>query len=130
VSSTRVLDFLFIVRGMKEMPSKTALAANLRRLMDKEQLSEAQAAKKTGVSQKGINKILNESTSATIDIIERLAQGFNIPTWLIITPNMDSEEQSLLESYRNSSESAKHIFRGVAQASTPYVDEEKHAQNK
>jgi len=112
------------------MPSKTALAANLRHLMDKNKLSEAQAAKKTGVSQKGINKILNESTSATIDIIERLAHGFNIPTWLIITPHMNSDEQSLLESYRNSSESAKNIFRGVAQASAPYANEEKHAQNK
>lgn len=105
------------------MSSKTALAKNLRLLMDSEGLSEAKAAQKTGVSQKGLNKILNENTSATIDIIERIAKAFKIPTWQILTPNLEIEEAELIKSYRHAPEQAKIMIKSVAEAATPYKED-------
>lgn len=112
------------------MTAKTALARNLRSLMDREDLSEALAAKKTGVSQKGINKILNENTSAGIDTIERLAKAFRIPVWLLITPNMDISESTLLENYRAAPEPAKAMIKSVAEAAAPYSTDNNQAVNE
>lgn len=120
MSSTRVLNLSVILRAMNNMTSKAVLAANLRKLMDTEQLSEAQTAKKTGVSQKGINKILNQETSAGIDLIEKVAKAFKITTSQLLTPNIDKDEIELINSYRLAPDQAKHMIRSVADAAAPY----------
>lgn len=103
--------------------SKAVLAANLRLLMDREGLSEARAGKKIGVSQRTVNKTLSAEGAVTLDTLDKIATGFKVPVWLLITENMDMSEVELVENYRKAPEQAKFIMKSVAEASVPIPSE-------
>lgn len=102
----------------KQLISKESLAANLRSLMDNEELSEAKTAKKTKVSQRAINKVLNQEGAATVDTLDRLSEGFKQQGWKLILPKLPPELlfsadlEQLIESFiKSSPDGREHILR-------------------
>lgn len=78
--------------AMKTRPlPKETLIRNLRFLMDREGLSEAALAKRSGVSQKGINKILNGESAPTLDTVDKLSAAFGLNLWHLIMPNLPDD---------------------------------------
>lgn len=79
-------------RSMKtRLIQREAIIRNLRHLMRKEKLSEQALAKRAGVAQKTINKILNNQSAPTLDTISRLAAAFGLNNWHLIMPNLPDE---------------------------------------
>lgn len=69
----------------------TALSANLRALMaaDKVLTSDAKVAKKAGVDQKTVWRMVNEANSASIKSVSRVAGAFGLSAWQILVPGLD-----------------------------------------
>ena len=64
------------------------LIKNLTILMAAKDWSNRDLAKKSGVSDRHIGKILNRESVCSIDIAEKLAQAFDLTGWQLITPNL------------------------------------------
>jgi len=88
-----------------------ALADNVRRLMDANNLTQKQLATRTGVSQKSISDLLNYGGSVSkeprLGTIEKIAKGFGIPPWQLQIPELPVEllrnhsVGKVLENYRD-----------------------------
>jgi transcriptional regulator with XRE-family HTH domain len=58
----------------------TQIASRLKKLMESEQFKQIQSAKRSGVSQSTINRILHSQNSPTYRTLCGLSKGFNVPT--------------------------------------------------
>ena len=69
------------------MNNREILASNIKTLMTHAGVqSQAQLSKFTGVSQTQIGNILRQEKAASIDLLERLANGLNCEPWLLLAP--------------------------------------------
>lgn len=60
------------------------VSGNVRRLMDAMDWSEHDLSKRSGVSQKAINNLLNQTTGCTITTAEKLARPFGLTGWQLM----------------------------------------------
>lgn len=71
------------------------LAANVRRLMDAEHLSQQALAKRAGVSQRGVSYVLNyrdeHDRHPSTETVEALARAFGLQAWQLMAPNLGQE---------------------------------------
>ena len=74
----------------RQLP-KESLAKNLRYLMDLEQLSESALHRRSGVSQKAINNILNGVSGGSLSSVDKLAKAFGLKAWHLIMPNLPND---------------------------------------
>ena len=90
--------------------------------MDRDGLSEKALEKRSGVSQKGINKILNKQSAPTVTTIAKLAQAFRIEPWQLLMPPgkhaSDKEWQSLLQAYASASPEGRDLILRLAERET------------
>jgi transcriptional regulator with XRE-family HTH domain len=118
-----IYDFL-----MNKRPHpKATLATNLRHLMDLRGYSEAALARISDVSQKGINKILNQKGSATLDTLDKLAAAFGLNSWHLLMPDLPEELLSskslekLYSSYRKAGPEGRKYIDHVAEREAEYT---------
>lgn len=81
-------------------PTKVILARNVRGLMDHHGWSEHDLAKRSGVSQKAINNLLNVKSAPTLDTIDMLAAAFEMRLCELVSARLwerKSEERMLRE---------------------------------
>lgn len=73
----------------------SALARNLKLLMEHHELSQAQLAKDTGIGQSTLSVILNQqdvqASNPTIETVERIAARFRLPAWILVQPSISPE---------------------------------------
>ncbi len=75
------------------MSNRETLAASIRLLMKRAGIqSQAQLASATGISQTQIGNILGKRKAASIDLLERLANGLGCESWLLLAPGNVVEE--------------------------------------
>lgn len=67
------------------------VSANVRRLMTAMDWSEHDLAKKSGVSQKAINNLLNQATGCTITTAEKLARPFGLSGWQLMIEDIPAD---------------------------------------
>lgn len=105
---------------------KENLARNLRLLMDASDLSEERLAKKAGVAQKTINKMLNQTSEATLGTVEKIAAAFGATSWQLIMPDLPLELLSsaklerLYDHYIKSSREGRDYIDHVAERESQY----------
>ena len=69
------------------MNNRQVLATNIKTLMRHAGIqSQMQLSRYTGVSQTQIGNILRQEKAASIDLLERLANGLNCEPWLLLAP--------------------------------------------
>lgn len=109
-------------------PPKESLARNLRFLMDLEVLSEAAVAKRSKVSQKAINNILNGTSGGTLNSVDKIADAFGLTAWHLIMPNLPDELiagksiEKLYNSFITSDEAGREYTLHVAEREASYKD--------
>ncbi len=120
LSSTKVLSRQDNVAAMPKRSPRPAprqsLIRNLRYLMKREKLSEESLAKKAGVAQKTVNKILNGLSAPTLDTLDRIAGAFGLTSWHLIIPNLPDElisSPSIERLYKSYSEASEESCQGV-----------------
>lgn len=64
------------------------VSANVRRLMRSMEWSEHDLARRSGVSQKAINNLLNQATGCTITTADKLARPFGLQGWQLQLPDI------------------------------------------
>lgn len=106
------------------------LAKNLKRLMDHNELSQAELGRRSGVAQRtlstllGIDKPLEMNPTSTT--IEQLAKYFGIPSWQLLVPDLPMELLTsprfsrLIENYRDMGEPGREAVDRVAEAEVRY----------
>lgn len=67
------------------------VSSNVRRLMKAMDWSEHDLAKKSGMSQKAINNLLNMSTGCTITTAEKLAKPFGLTGWQLMAGELPAD---------------------------------------
>lgn len=69
------------------MNNREVLASNIKSLMKHIGIrSQAQLSSLTGISQTQIGNIFRHEKAASIDLLERLANGLNCEPWLLLAP--------------------------------------------
>lgn len=106
--------------------TRDILSRNLRSLMDDNRWSEHDVARKSGVAQKTVNKILNRQTLPRTDTVDRLAKAFGLASWQLTLP-VDPEELSdtgsfkvLLSHYLKASPDGRQHINRVAEREADY----------
>lgn len=74
-----------------KLTTTEAVAKNLRRLMDVHGLTQAQVAKRAGVSQRHISNILNAVQEPGIEKINKIARAFGLHGWQLQMPNLPED---------------------------------------
>lgn len=83
--------------GTRPKPTTQELAVidtirrNVRRLMEAMDWSEHDLAKRSRVSQKAINNLLNGATGCTITTAEKLARPFGLTAWQIMLEDIQPD---------------------------------------
>lgn len=67
------------------------VSANVRRLMQAMEWSEHELARRSGVSQKAINNLLNKTTGCTITTAEKLAKPFGLTGWQLMIEKIPAD---------------------------------------
>jgi transcriptional regulator with XRE-family HTH domain len=99
------------------------LADNLKALKSEHKLSQTKVAKLTkgAMDQTTVGRIERADIATTVDMIEALAQAFEIEAWQLLSPNFDPKNPPILrerskeerELWKKLTESAKQL--GFAQ---------------
>jgi transcriptional regulator with XRE-family HTH domain len=63
------------------------LSRRLQRLMEDKKFKQAQSAKRAGIAQSTINRIIHSKNSPTYRILQRLATGFGVPVEYFTHPS-------------------------------------------
>lgn len=113
---------------MARTPPKAIISRNLRRLMDRESLSEAALSRRTGghVSQKAINNILNQRQACTIETADKLARAFDLDLWCLFLAELPEDPavvesiRRLYQSYSVASPEGRELIDKVAEREAAY----------
>lgn len=111
----------------KFIESPQRFAANLRALMRRDELSEQDTARRSGVSQKGINLILRGISNPTLRTCEALAGVFNLPVWLMLAfdfaadPDQARWLQKLVDDYTRAPAAGRQMVNMVAEREAAYT---------
>lgn len=113
----------------KEMA--TAVAGNLKRLMEAEQISQAQLAKRTGIGQSTLSNLLDASKPLEINprmtTLMQLGAHFNVPAWLLMMGELPLEllksgrMAKLIQNYADSSDEGRHTIDRIAESEVRYA---------
>jgi len=108
-----------------------AFARNLQRLMDHHGLSQAELARKTGVGQSTLSKLLNIEDPSAMNprssTVEQLADFFDVPGWQLMVPDMPLELllskrfTKLIENYRDAPEAGRTQVERIAESEVKYA---------
>lgn len=79
------------------MTTKDYLARNILMLLDINQWSKKQLAKRAGISDRMVAYLVNKERSATIDVADAIGKAFGINGWLMISPYLTPESYKSLE---------------------------------
>lgn len=84
---------LFYAGRMEKLRPNTqeSLRKNLKRLMEVQKISQAELARRSGISQTHIGGILRGESSATVEIADALARPLGTNGWIIIKPDLPDE---------------------------------------
>lgn len=103
------------------------LAANLRWLMARDKLSEADVAKKAGIDKKTVNNMLNARFASQLDKVDAVAKVFGLQTWELFVDGMgqalarDGKLGNIIEAYAKTDDSGRESMLKVAEiAVRPY----------
>lgn len=109
-----------------QLPRET-LAKNVKFLMDQnDNETEASLAKRSGVSQKTVNNIINNRTSVQLDSVEAIAAAYGLNGWQLIIPGLPAELLSsgtiakMYDDYANSSSEGRKHIEQVAEREAAY----------
>lgn len=72
--------------------TRKVLAENLSRLMrldEPDKLSQASVGRMAGCNQRTVGRILSMQQSATVDMLEGIAKGFDLEAWQLLVPGLD-----------------------------------------
>lgn len=111
----------------KRIETAESLISNLRYLMDINNMSETQLAKKSGVSQKAVNKIMNRVSSPQLDTLDKIAAVFGLNLWHLIMPGLPDELKSgnsiekLYSRYIEASPESREYIYHVAEKESLYL---------
>jgi transcriptional regulator with XRE-family HTH domain len=82
--------------GMENMQLRQVLAANLRRAMERPGMDTQMAvAKKAGIGQSHLSRLLRCEASATTDLIAALARALGIQPWELLADTEATREAAL-----------------------------------
>lgn len=97
------------------------LATNLRSLMEAsvELRSQAAVARRAGVDQRTVGRILNREHSPTVTQLERLARAFSISPWQLLVPDYDPRDPPSI-TLTNSEREAWTTMRIAAESIAKY----------
>lgn len=108
-----------------------AFARNLQRLMDHHGLSQAELARKAGVGQSTLSKLLNTEDPSAMNprssTVEQLADFFDVPGWQLMVPDMPLELllsrrfTKLIENYRDAPDSGRAQVERIAEGEVKYA---------
>ncbi|WP_449425982.1 helix-turn-helix domain-containing protein [Rhodanobacter lindaniclasticus] len=108
-----------------------AFARNLQRLMDHHGLSQAELARKTGVGQSTLSKLLNTEDPSAMNprssTVQELADFFDVPGWQMLIPDMPLElllskrVTKLIENYRDAPDQGRAQVERVAESEVKYA---------
>ncbi len=68
-----------------------AVARNLRSLMEREGMTQLKLAKRSGVSQRTISNVLNESHEPGVETVDQLARVFKLKGWQLQMSDLPPE---------------------------------------
>lgn len=108
-----------------------AFAHNLQRLMDHQGLSQAELARKSGVGQSTLSKLLNTEDPSAMNprssTVEQLADFFDVPGWQLLVPGMPLELllsrrlTKLIENYRDAPDTGRAQVERIAEGEVKYA---------
>lgn len=73
----------------RPLKTREIIAANLRKLMDKNRHSEGDVHRKTGLSQSTIGRTLKGETATTVDTLDALAKAYGLLSWQMMIDGLD-----------------------------------------
>lgn len=102
------------------------LAANIRKLLAQRRWSEAELARRCGVSQKAVNNTANATVSTQIDTVDAIARAFGATTWQLLHPKFEGDlpagidVDDLLRNFTSSNEQGRAWILRVAEQEAKY----------
>lgn len=72
--------------ALKSEKIRALLSENLQALMDELDISENELARRSGVSQKQVNNIVNERTGCGTDALDAIARVAGVAAWTLLVP--------------------------------------------
>lgn len=72
---------------------RRAFARNLRAHLRRLEWSEAELARRSGVSQKHINNATNSRTTSSIEAVDALARALKVPAWMLLVEGFEDVDQ-------------------------------------
>ena len=106
--------------------AQQTLSENLRYLLKRNGWSEAELARRSGVSQKTVNNAVNMTKSTKIETAEALAKPFGLESWHLTLPDLPSDIESggmmtsLIKSYLMSSDDSRLHIVAIAEREAKY----------
>lgn len=106
--------------------TRDTIAENLRVLMEMANMTQAQLAKKSGLSQRQISNVLNKQTGCGIEAADAMARVFNLNGWQLLMPHLPKEILTsptlgrLVESYVRASPDGRDMINRVAEREALY----------
>jgi len=96
--SARSIDQTRLVVSRDQFKAVSVLAQNLKALMQSKAGPKSQLAlaKKSGVGQATIGRILREETAASIDTVEEIAAAYGLQAWQLMVAGMDPTNPPVL----------------------------------
>lgn len=100
---------------------QTAVAVNLRALMEKREWTQTVLAKKAVVSQRHVSNVLNGQTGCGIQILDAIASAFELPGWVLMIPGfhvdiLDSQAiTELIDHYRDAGPEGRQLIDRLAE---------------
>lgn len=107
---------------------RAVLARNLRFLMNHRGYTEADVARRAGISQKTVNNILNERVSTSLERTDAIARAFQLSLWQLTLPELPqsydylADMELVLTGWLRASEQGRELFRAVAEREAAYQD--------
>lgn len=101
--------------------TRLAFARNVKRHIQESEISEAELARRAGVSQKHVNNATNCRTTSSIEVAECLGRALLVPGWALCVPGLHSESRAqtmalagLVASWIGASDDARKTIEDVA----------------
>ena len=107
--------------------SNLIIADNLKRLMQKHDLTQRTLAEKTGLAQKTISNVINASSgSVTTSTLDSLADFFKVKTYYLLIDNLPIDEfesktiERVVYCYSVSNKESRDNIRRIAELEAKY----------
>lgn len=114
---------------MKTPPAET-LVINLKMLMTKTNTSSADLSKRSGVSKRMIDYILNGDRKPSVELAGDLAEAFGLTGWQLIMPSLpydlakDGTLDKLIKDYTHCAQTSQDYISHVAEREAVYRQNE------